>query len=81
MLTRVLLIWLSLLLSCPGRAQILSESAGAISPETLILRQTVLHLDYSNGQEFRYTPTVIWSPDPQRKFRLSVPYPEQITRP
>lgn len=74
MLTRVFWLCLSLLLSCSARAQVLTENAGAISPETPILRQTELYLDYSAARELRYTPTVIWSPDPQREFRLSVPY-------
>ncbi len=64
---------LVILLSYAVSAQIMTENAGAISPETPILRQTVLHLDYANAQELRYTTTVVWSPDPQREFRLSVP--------
>lgn len=72
MLTR--LFWLCLVLTCSVRAQVMTENAGAISPETPILRQTFQYLDYSAAGELRYTPTAIWSPDPKREFRLSVPY-------
>lgn len=71
---RLFWLYLIFIFSAKVRAQVLTENAGAISPETPILRQTVLHLDYSAAQELRYTPTLIWAPDPKREFRLTIPY-------
>ena len=64
-------LWM--LTATPTLAQVVTENAGATSPEIVLVRQSVLHQNYENGSDLRWIQGVQWSLDPKREFRLSLP--------
>lgn len=65
----VALLWAA----APASAQIVTENAGAISPETPILRESLTYLDSKHATEARWIHQLILSVDPSRELKLSVP--------
>lgn len=66
--------WPLLLLLAPaGMAQIVTENAGTISPETPILRQSYSYFGSERLEELRWTSQLIVAPDTSREFKLSMP--------
>lgn len=55
-------LWM--LTATPTLAQVVTENAGATSPEIVLVRQSVLHQNYENGSDLRWIQGVQWSLDP-----------------
>jgi hypothetical protein len=60
-------------LSRPARAQIVTENAGVISPETPIVRESLSVLDAEHLREVRWEHQLIFAFDPARELKLTVP--------
>lgn len=60
-------------LAGPALAQIVTENAGVISPETPILRESLSYFDSENLEEVRWTSQLIFALDTTRELRLTVP--------
>ncbi len=64
-----------LLAAAPAaRAQVVTENAGVISPETPLLRESVSHFEAENLREVRLGNQFILGLDPTRELKLTVPF-------
>ncbi len=72
----LLAVWIVTMTTCAAHsasAQIVTENAGVVSPETPILRESFTYLDGDHAREFRWSHQLILATDPSREFRLTVP--------
>ncbi|MEW6280725.1 MAG: hypothetical protein AB1758_19015 [Candidatus Eremiobacterota bacterium] len=60
-------------LAAAAQAQVLTENAGVLSPETPSLRETLLFLRYSTLDELRWTQQLVMALDRAHELRLALP--------
>jgi hypothetical protein len=63
-----------LALASIARAQIVTENAGVLSPETPVLRESLSVFESENLDEVRVSNQLIYSVDTKREFKLTLPF-------